>query len=284
MICPQAHMINANSELCSKCVDKGLINCIENKCIKQSKIASILKSSALYFHKEILKIYDNVDLFICTNNFMKMQMINNGFEKKRISVIPTFKEKILISTTVYNGEKYILYVGRFSYEKAVDTLIYAYLNSNLYNNNIKLYLIGGNKNDLILNLDEKSKILYNQSCVFYGFLDKSKINTFINNSLYCVQPSRWYENMPNTILEAYSCNKSVITANIGSLKTLVIHNKTGLLYEYENIDDLKFKLEQLCNEILRTRISENIPSFFERFIPNYHYKKLIKIMEKLNEK
>ena len=44
----------------------------------------------------------------------------------------------------------------------------------------------------------------------------------------------WYENMPNTVIEAYAYGKPVVASRIGSLAEIVEDNKTGLLFEMKN--------------------------------------------------
>src|SRR6202008_2828583 len=52
-------------------------------------------------------------------------------------------------------------------------------------------------------------------------------------------PSRWYENSPNAILEAYEMGVRVIAADRGGMAELVIHEKSGLLFKLDNIEDLR---------------------------------------------
>lgn len=280
LVCPQAHMIDGNNNICEKCVTDGYTSCIKNKCIKQSTLGSSLKAFAMIFHRYVLKSYDKVDHFICTNDFMKSKMIQSKFNENKISVIPTFKrrEPIQNSTDSEKQDKYILYFGRFSNEKAVDTLIYAYLKSGLFNKNIKLYLIGGKLEDLSLNLTKDEEIILNNYCEIVDFVNKDKIANYISDALFVVHPSRWYENMPNTILEAYSYNKTVITCNIGSLPYLVEDGVVGYLYDYEDINDLSSKMLKLVDEATKEAMEKNIPQYFEQYNELVHYKKLMKIL------
>lgn len=279
LVCPQAHMINGNNNICEKCITNGYLSCIQNRCIKNSFAGSALKSFAMIFHRYILKPYDRVDYFICTNDFMKTKMIQSGFNSNKLTVIPTFKTKSCFEDVEIKDDKdtYILFFGRFSNEKAVDTLVYSYLKSKLFNKNIYLYLVGGKQEDLSLNLSEDEKKMFRKYCKVIGFVDEVIIGKYISDSLFVVHPSRWYENMPNTILEAFSYNKAVITANIGSLPCLVEDGRVGLLYEYENIDDLSLKLIELSNGIIRKKLENNIPEYFEQFNAERHYKDVMTI-------
>jgi glycosyltransferase involved in cell wall biosynthesis/polysaccharide pyruvyl transferase WcaK-like protein/tetratricopeptide (TPR) repeat protein/SAM-dependent methyltransferase/sulfatase maturation enzyme AslB (radical SAM superfamily) len=56
-----------------------------------------------------------------------------------------------------------------------------------------------------------------------------------------VIPSR-ADNLPNTILESFSCGTPVIGANVGGIPELVLDGKTGLLFEPGNVVDLSTRI------------------------------------------
>lgn len=283
LVCPQAHMLNGRNELCDECITKGYLSAVKNRCIKNSFVGSVLKSLALISHRHILRMYDKVDVFICTNPFMQHKMVASGFDHNKLRILPTFKQKhnvLRLSNAEYgiiNTQKYILFFGRFSPEKGIETLIKAYLKSSLIHLNIHLYLIGGTRNDLSLELDPDNEYIVAEYCHFYEFMDRIELEKYISNTLYVVHPSKCYENMPNSILEAFSFGKTVLTCNIGSLPYLV-NQDVGLLYEYENTDDLSCKLAQLLDDDKRQNLEQNIPTYFNRFNEIAHYGQLITIL------
>ena len=61
-------------------------------------------------------------------------------------------------------------------------------------------------------------------------------------------PAIWYENMPNTVIEAYAYGKPVVASRIGSLAEIVEDNKTGLLFEMKNSKDFSDKLRKFIDE------------------------------------
>ena len=281
LVCPTPTLSNGKGELCEACIEKNFLQCVSNKCIKDSYVASTLKAFAIIFQTKVLRIYDKVDKFICTNNFMQSKMAEKGYSKNKLEVIPTFKEMPYRNyTTLKQKHQYVLYFGRFGKEKAIDTLVYAYLKSDLYKQNIYLYLLGGSKNELQLKLDSKQEKIFNTHCKIFGFMDKEEVNKYISNALYVVQPSRIYENLPNSILEAFSFNKVVITANIGSLQYMV-PKEVGLLYEFENSDDLASKMLLMAKDDVRNELERNIPKHFKQYSIEKHYKKLISIFKDL---
>jgi glycosyltransferase involved in cell wall biosynthesis len=63
-----------------------------------------------------------------------------------------------------------------------------------------------------------------------------------------VVPSLWYENSPNTILEAFAFKTPVIATNLGGMVELVHHNENGLLFESNNAHGLKEQIQRLLDE------------------------------------
>jgi len=45
-----------------------------------------------------------------------------------------------------------------------------------------------------------------------------------------IVPSRWYENSPNVILEAFACGVPVLASDLGGMAELVAHEQNGLLF------------------------------------------------------
>jgi glycosyltransferase involved in cell wall biosynthesis len=50
------------------------------------------------------------------------------------------------------------------------------------------------------------------------------------------------------VAEAYSYGIPVVASDIGSLKELVLHDETGLLFQSGNPDNLKSMIDQLKND------------------------------------
>ena len=61
-------------------------------------------------------------------------------------------------------------------------------------------------------------------------------------------PSIWYENSPNTILEAFAHQTPVIASNLGGMAEMVNHNQNGMLFNPGDSQDLAQKLDSILNE------------------------------------
>lgn len=270
LMCPQAHFLN-HGATCELCLEKNLWQSVKGKCVKNSYLGSLLKATALYFHVKVFKIYNKVDGYVCTTNFMKSKMEIAGFKADSIHVIPTFSLSVTKKLDYKNvtpsehENRYVLYFGRFTFEKGIDILVDAYLRSNLSQSGIKLYLVGGEKKELDRILDKNINLhLENRNIQIFHFLNHDKLSVLIKKSLFVTIPSRWYENMPNTVIESYSLGKPVIAMDIGSMPEFVIHNHTGYLFDRENSISLKERMEQLSfDDETRIKFSLNALNFHQ---------------------
>ena len=87
-----------------------------------------------------------------------------------------------------------------------------------------------------------------EKIVFTGFKHGKELRELISHSTCIVCPAIWYENMPNTVIEAYAYGKPVVASRIGSLAEIVEDNKTGLLFEMKNSKDFSDKLRKFIDE------------------------------------
>jgi glycosyltransferase involved in cell wall biosynthesis len=63
-----------------------------------------------------------------------------------------------------------------------------------------------------------------------------------------VVPSRWYENQPGVILEAFAAGVPVVATDVRGMSEFVKHEQNGLLFELENEKDLAWQLRRLAEE------------------------------------
>ncbi len=75
-----------------------------------------------------------------------------------------------------------------------------------------------------------------------------------------IVPSRWYENSPTVILEAFNVGLPVITTNLGGMAELVQHETSGLVFELNNAADLRRQITRLLHEpALLPRLYAGVP-------------------------
>lgn len=220
-ICPSYTMLDGNGTICEKCTAGSFKPCVENRCIKGSKLMSMLsKHEAEYIRKK--KWYDKVDLFICPSEFYKKKLEEAHFTN---SMIITLRNPLPVDT-VYdvfdNDEGYMLYFGRLSKEKGVKTLIDAARRVEC-----RLVILGTGP------MENELKE-YAKDCdyiEFKGFQTGDALKKYIRNSRCVVLPSEWYENGPYSAMEAMAMGKPLIVSNNGGLPELVENGVNGYVYK-----------------------------------------------------
>lgn len=97
-------------------------------------------------------------------------------------------------------------------------------------------------------------------------------------------PSTWYDNSPNVILESFALGKPVLGANIGGIPEYINKNQDGLLYEYDNQEELTDKINLLMeNPALCTEMGRQGRIKIElKYNSEIHYKKLTELFRRLN--
>lgn len=251
-ICPAITMIDKDKKICEKCMGGKYINCIKKKCNKDSTLKSLIGAIEGYYYRSH-KIYTKkIDMIITPSDFYKEKLIQDGIPNSKIKAIHNFIDVEQYNITT-SDDGYALYIGRLSKEKGIVNLIKAF-------KKIKdgmLYIAGdGPEKENIIQFIKENNLQKNIKLL--GYLNKEQVNEKISKCRFVVVPSIWYENCPYSILETLSIGKPVIGAKIGGIPELVKDNNSGLLYDFDNVDELSQKMELLFeNKNLAIQLGNN---------------------------
>ena len=275
LLCPKFDFLK-DGKICEECLEKGYGSCIKKRCVKNSFFASIVRVFSMKVHK-FIKIYDNVDVMITPTKYLKEKLQKNGFDKNKICYVPTFSNEKEGNTNKIGD--YGLYFGRISEEKGVKYVVKAY---EKLDQNHKLKIMGDDTTEEARKIKQYIEEKHITNVELLGFKEGIELETIIKNSKFVLVPSIWYENLPNTILEAFSYAKPVIATNIGSLTETIEDGKNGFLFEIGNVEQLKEKILKMDNDDLVRKIGENnVETLRENYSLDKHYKNLINIFNEL---
>ena len=264
MICPNHLLYNKNG-ICEKCITGSKWNCTKYNCIHNSKIKSIIGSFEAILYTKILRTYKKVSKFICPSYFMEQKLLENKeFEEKTI-VIHNFIELRELSNR--QKENYVLFFGRLSEEKGLDIFIETCKKLP----QIKFKVAGTGPLE--------SELRNIENIEYVGFKTGKELEELISRAKFSVYPSIWYENCPLSILESESLGTPVITANYGGMKELVKNNKTGILVNDINVENLQKAIKELYfnNELLEEMTINCIKERENMISLQGYVKKLLKI-------
>jgi glycosyltransferase involved in cell wall biosynthesis len=183
-------------------------------------------------------------IFSSLNKKSRIEIIRNGVNLKSLVSKQNFKEKYQINS------KFILFVGRFSKVKGIETLIYAFniIKNELKITDIRLVIMGvdfGYQNEMFrlikkLDLSEEIIVIKNPP--------RDDVISAYGESEFLVLPSQW-ELSPLVPLESFAFKRPVISTNSHGIPYTVQNNKNGILVEPENPIQLSDAIAKLLNNV-----------------------------------
>ena len=201
---------------------------IKHQCYRGSLGASAVLATMLSVHRA-LPTWDNVDIFIVLSQFAYDKFAEYGLPTEKMRLKPNFVASLpLLGNELDNS---VLYIGRLSPEKGINTLISAW---DQLGDRITLKIAGSGP----MQEQVKAAARKNAGIQFLGQQPKEKIYELLGQTKALIFPSLWYEGMPRTIIEAFSVGKPVIASNLGAMATMIDPGRTGLHFEPGNVDDL----------------------------------------------
>ena len=204
-----------------------------------------------YLKRNIYKYFnENVDYFIAISNSINKFYVGNGIDSQKIHTIYNGVDSHKIEQRKYDQEKEdtfkIIVLSGISREKGQVQIIDAL---NLINeeikNKIKVYFYGSGNKRYINKLKKKisSKGL-NDNFIFVGY--KDNVYSEIKNYNLAITPSK-SEAFGRVTVEYMFANIPVIVSDTGANPEIVKNNVNGLIYGYNNVQDLANKIEYLFN-------------------------------------
>jgi len=158
----------------------------------------------------------------------------------------------------------VLYLGRIKKYKAVQHLIVAFAKVLSQLPEAELKIVGaGDYVPKLMELAGRLKIRHKVD--FTGFVSQEEKVHYLRRSHVAVCPSS-KEGWGLTNIEANACGTAVIAADSPGLRDSVVNDRTGLLYEYGNIDQLGERLLSLLNdEETRARLEKGGLEWVKKF-------------------
>ena len=190
------------------------------------------------------------NIFLNISKKSQIKIIRNGVNLKNLVSTQNFRMKYKINS------KFILFVGRFSKSKGIETLIHAFdiINNNKIFSDIHLIIMGVDfgfektMEELIIkfNLSEKILVIKNPP--------REDVISAYQESEFLVLPSQW-ELSPLVPLESFAFKKPVISTKSHGIPFTVQDDKNGILVEPEKPDQLAAAIKiLLLDDDLRIRL------------------------------
>jgi glycosyltransferase involved in cell wall biosynthesis len=190
-----------------------------------------------------------INFIIAPSTYMRDKFVLNGFPAERIkvfpygSLLPTSDFKKIPAAKLRFG-----FIGRIIPIKGVHLLLDAFtrLPSQAP---VELTLYGSPeaKSDAYFQ-DLQAKSASFSHIRFAGPVPNSQITQLYRQIDVLVAPSIWPENSPVTILEAQAHGTPVIASNVGGIMDLIQHERNGLIFANQDVDDLARQVSRCLTE------------------------------------
>jgi len=192
-----------------------------------------------------LRAYRHVQVFVCPSRFIAGRMAAAGVFPDRLRWLPHFVSPV--SARGGEGGGAVVFAGRLSPEKGVDTLIDAVERLAA----VRLDVAGEGPDRA--RLEGLAARVGDDRVRFLGRLDRDGMDTLLTDAIALVLPSRWYENQPMIVLEAFARGVPVVASDLGGTPELVRHGTDGFLVPPDDPGALASALQALLDDPARAR-------------------------------
>lgn len=234
LVCPNHMCHDPNThQNCEKCLKGSFLACTKGRCIHGSLAKSFIGTMEATTWKWA-KVYRHLDTVICCSSFMK----------EKLDSAPVFRGKtVAMHNFISRPEKkavekedYVLYFGRYSREKGIETLIKA---AKALPHISFVFAGTGPLEDQLAGIDNIRNV---------GFQTGEALEMLIRKARFSVYPSEWYENCPFSVMESQMYGTPVIGARIGGVVELIRDGETGLLFDSGNVRQLQENIARLWQD------------------------------------
>jgi len=240
LFCPSGLHLS-HGQVCERCLGGKEYWCVLRNCENDSfkSLGYALRNAVARMTRSIL---DNVSIFIVLSQFQKQRFIHAGIPAHRVKILPNVVPQVAGADTEQIGDL-VTFVGRASPEKGIGDFIAAARRVP----DLPFAVAGATERAAELMASSPPNVRW------LGFLKEKELNEIYARSRVVVFPFRWFEGFPNVITHAMALQKPVLAARIGAVPEIVDEDRTGLLFDMGNVEDLVTKLRALYADPARCR-------------------------------
>jgi glycosyltransferase involved in cell wall biosynthesis len=275
LFCPPSNFLR-DGKICEECVEHSLLRGVAYGCYHGSRVATGAAALVLAAHRWIGTWNHKIDCYIAVSQFARRKFEHAGLPPEKLVVKPHF---------VYPDPgarsrpgDYAIFVGRFTSEKGLPTLLNAW---SRINTSVPLMIVGDGP--LRESLEAQAAQMNNSRVFFRGHLSRDATLAAVKAAKILLCASECYEQGPATILEAFACGVPVIAPLLGPIDEVVDDGRTGLLFRAGDPVHLAKKIAwALSRDEQLQSMGKNARVKFEaNFSASKNYARLIEIYERV---
>ncbi len=219
LACPSYQLLD-HGRICEACLGGRYHRAALRRCKDGSLGASLALAVESGAHR-LLGAWDPVRTFISPSRFMAATMSRAGVYPERLRLLDHFVDARPVRPKARPGGP-VVFAGRLAAEKGVDVLVEAMA---LLGPGARLEVAGDGPERAALETLADARAAGRVR--FHGRLAKDRLFGLMRSGTVVAVPSRWHENQPMAVLEAFACGVPVVTTDLGGLPELVEPGRDG---------------------------------------------------------
>jgi len=239
LLCPNALFFREGG-VCEDCMGKAVPwPAVVHACYRANRPSSGAVAAMLTAHRALGTWNGAVDTYIALTEFARRKFIQGGLPAEKVTTKPNFVDPDPGPGQGQGG--YMLFVGRLSQEKGVETLLAAW---ERLDKKVSLMIVGDGP--LAPRVAQTAKRL--ETVEWVGRQPKDRVLSLMKDAQALLFPSVWYEGFPMVIAEAYAVGLPVIASDLGNMSSLIEHGRTGLHFRPGDPKDLATQVEVVSTQ------------------------------------
>lgn len=190
--------------------------------------------------------YQRIDKWLAISDFMRGKFIEAGIQPYKIetlrhswNIINESSEPAAPPEPDHNP--FLLFIGRLTTAKGIEVMLDAWKEVRRKLDNVSLVIAGeGPLEELV-----KSAADRDPSIEFRGHVSGRDKSDLLSSARAVIIPSIWWEPLGIVVYEAYDYGKPALAAASGGLTETVLHEKTGLLHQPGNSEQLASQMQSV---------------------------------------
>ena len=242
---------------------KDATTAVRARALSRNRNVRIVMTRHLVKAAKRKSIYNRLDAIVFVSHLAKNEFMSTSpvIDTAKIHVIHnSIKHTTATAECTPNKELTLMFHGRLSPEKGIDTLLQAFAKASIPN--ARLVIAGSGNDEYVKELhDIAEKAGIAQQISWMGHV--TDIHPLIEKADIGVCPSRVREAGSLSVLEYMSHGKPVVASNNGSQPEYITNGEDGYLVEPENIEALAAAIKSLNDTELRKAIGKVARKTFE---------------------